>query len=65
MTEKARRGRPPLGRNKMVSKSVRFMPAEIALVDTLADRVGMDFASYVRECVRTVLRMRSRRGKRS
>lgn len=52
MSEKNRRGRPPLGDAGMVTVGVRVEPHERDLLQTLAEQSGQTLCAFVRDVLR-------------
>ena len=51
----SRRGRPPLGRTRMVTVGIRIEPAERDLLQAIAELQGHSLCSFVRDLVRREL----------
>ena len=53
--DKATRGRPPLGKSRMVTVGIRIEPDEREQLEALAADCGMSLCAYLREVVRREL----------
>lgn len=52
ITHKPQRGRPPLGRTRMVTIGIRVEPAEREQLEAMAAQQGKSLCGYLRDLIR-------------